>query len=170
MSYYFAYGSNLHPLRLAQRVPSARLLGAVTLPGYRLVFNKLSIDGSSKCNIERSTCENDCVYGAIYTMDAKQKQLLDKFEGKGYTDVAVNLDFQGETYRCFSYQARASYIVANVHPYHWYKALLLSGGEYLGFPRTYLDDIRSVMSIDDPDATRKNQLQQLLEHIRQYQA
>jgi hypothetical protein len=31
---YAAYGSNLHPLRLAARAPSAALLGTCALPGW----------------------------------------------------------------------------------------------------------------------------------------
>ena len=44
-----AYGSNLHPFRLTHRVPSAKLLGVVSVPGKRLAFHKRSDDGSGKC-------------------------------------------------------------------------------------------------------------------------
>lgn len=33
---YFAYGSNLHPLRLQRRTPSARLAGLAVLEGHVL--------------------------------------------------------------------------------------------------------------------------------------
>ena len=49
--HYLAYGSNLHPLRLTLRVPSARVIGVVEMPGYMLEFHKRSIDGSGKCLI-----------------------------------------------------------------------------------------------------------------------
>jgi len=39
---YLAYGSNLHPLRLRQRVPSCRRLGPVSLPGYKLLVSGLA--------------------------------------------------------------------------------------------------------------------------------
>jgi hypothetical protein len=38
--HYFAYGSNLHPLRLQERVPSAALLGWTHLHGWELRFDK----------------------------------------------------------------------------------------------------------------------------------
>lgn len=47
--HYLAYGSNLHPIRMTERVPSARVLGAIELPDHLLAFNKRSTDGSSKC-------------------------------------------------------------------------------------------------------------------------
>ena len=48
---YFAYGSNLHPMRLMERVPSAKFVGTVEIKKYRLTFHKKSIDDSSKCNM-----------------------------------------------------------------------------------------------------------------------
>ena len=50
--YYLAYGSNLHPVRLTERVPSARFLGLTSLFGYQLRFHKRhEPDGSGKCNM-----------------------------------------------------------------------------------------------------------------------
>ena len=37
---YAAYGSNLHPVRLSARVRAARLLGAGSVTGWELRFNK----------------------------------------------------------------------------------------------------------------------------------
>ena len=34
---YFAYGSNMDTARMLARCPGARLVGAATLPGFRLV-------------------------------------------------------------------------------------------------------------------------------------
>jgi len=52
--YYFAYGSNLHPLRLQARLSSAQLIGTTILPGYALKFHKLGHCLSGKCNIVRT--------------------------------------------------------------------------------------------------------------------
>jgi hypothetical protein len=49
--HYLAYGSNLHPIRLRQRVNSARLIATLSLPGYRVLFNKRGQDLSAKCNL-----------------------------------------------------------------------------------------------------------------------
>lgn len=51
--HYFAYGSNLHPYRLIQRVPNARLVATTRLDGYGVSFSKRSHDGSSKCNLAK---------------------------------------------------------------------------------------------------------------------
>ena len=72
--YYFAYGSNLHPVRLLERVPSAQLVGGMlSWSQHRLAFHKKSQDGSSKCNLVHTGEESDEVYGAIYQMDSAHK-------------------------------------------------------------------------------------------------
>ena len=38
MIHYFAYGSNLYPMRLSERVSSANLIGGVELENYLLAF------------------------------------------------------------------------------------------------------------------------------------
>ncbi len=40
MIHYFAYGSNLHPVRLIERVPSASLVGVIGISKHRLAFHK----------------------------------------------------------------------------------------------------------------------------------
>ena len=104
MIHYFAYGSNLHPVRLRERVPSADLLGVVERPAHRLAFHKRSHDGSAKCNLFHTASESDRVYGAIYRLDPGQKKDLDRHEGsgKGYRDAQVRLRHQGRTYSCFT--------------------------------------------------------------------
>ena len=74
MIYYFAYGSNLHPMRLMERVPSAELVGVAKHPNHALTFHKRSNDGSSKCNMFNS--ESDLIYGAIYKLKPEHKNEL----------------------------------------------------------------------------------------------
>ena len=82
--YYLAYGSNLHPVRLQNRVPSANFMGLVAMPGYRLCFHKRHHDDNSgKCNMYWTSEDNDVVYGAIYEMHSSEKSLLDQCEGTG---------------------------------------------------------------------------------------
>lgn len=165
MLYYFAYGSNLHPVRLLERVPSAQLIGVAKHANHSLTFHKRSSDGSSKCNIYHSGSGH--VYGAIYSLDPPHKNELDKFEGKGYgyIDIPVLLEHNGREYECFTYIAQASHIVDGLKPYHWYKRLVTLGAKYLGFPDTYLSSIEAVESINDPDNTRKKDKEKLIDRI-----
>ena len=146
--YYFAYGSNLHPVRLGERVPSANLLGVSELGKYRLVFHKKGQDGSSKCNLVQTGGECDQVYGAIYQLEQKHKNALDRIEGKGYgyRDQQIMMQDQGQEYNCFTYFAQRSHIAEKLKPYHWYKQLVVLGPRYLHFPNSYVIAIESIVA------------------------
>ena len=168
MVYYFAYGSNLHPMRLMERVPSAELVGVAKHPKYALTFHKRSNDGSSKCNM--FNLKSGLVYGAIYKLHLDDKNELDRFEGKGYgcIDNQISLQHNKAEYTCFTYLARQSHIVGDLKPYHWYKKLVILGAQYLQFPDTYLSSIQAIESIDDPDAIRRKEKEELIERITNY--
>jgi gamma-glutamylcyclotransferase len=48
-SLYFAYGSNMFARRLSARTPSAMRIGTGFVEGRKLTFDKVSTDGSGKC-------------------------------------------------------------------------------------------------------------------------
>lgn len=171
MIYYFAYGSNLHPVRLQERVASARLITKTQLKSHQLVFHKLSTDGSSKCGIQQTANQAEVVFGAIYEIAEEHKNLLDSFEGNGvgYTDKFIKLNYQGMELSCFTYYAQVSHIVEGISPYHWYKGMVIEGARYLGFPRDYLAKIESVDSVQDPDQNRRRQQEMLLEKMINFQ-
>ena len=86
-----AYGSNLHPFRLTQRVRSATPIGVVPMPGKRLAFHKRSDDGSGKCLLYELESTEDTMYGVAYEIDMAEKPILDDLEGlnKGYSEQQV---------------------------------------------------------------------------------
>lgn len=170
MVHYFAYGSNLHPLRLQARVPSAKLLGAVEVNKFKLEFNKQSHDGSSKCNLIKSGSGNGPVYGAIYEMRPEHKDSLDRHEGKGngYMDGRINLQLDGKEVSCFTYFAQDSHIVDNLRPYHWYKKLVELGARHCQFPDSYVNQIKAFESMQDPDRLRTRDMEILIQKINMH--
>jgi len=167
MIYYFAYASNLHPMRLMGRVASATLIGTIKLTRYKLIFHKKSIDGSSKCNLLETGEPSDHVYGAIYELDPQDKNDLDQFEGKGagYIDTPIQFQLEGVTYDCFTYIAQQSHIVNHLKPYHWYKDLVIIGAKFLQFPEAYVLSIESIESWDDPNKDRALEKESFLKTI-----
>ena len=167
MLHYFAYGSNLHPIRLSERVPSANLVGTVELPHHNLAFHKQSHDGSGKCNLLYTGDESDLIHGAIYSLDPEHKERLDYFEGNGlgYIDKPIKVHHQGKDYNCFTYFAQPSHIADHLQPYHWYKDLVLLGARHLQFPDYYVSSIESVKSIDDPNEKRRKEHDALINKI-----
>lgn len=167
MLYYFAYGSNLHPVRLLERVLSAQWVGRTELSQHRLAFQKRGRDGSSKCNLVCTGEESDGVYGAIYQIDSAHKQALDCFEGNGngYHDSQLTVELHGKEYSCFTYFAQQSYIENDLMPYHWYKDLVVLGAKHLQFPEVYVRSIELIESVEDPDETRREHQNLLIEKI-----
>ena len=165
MIYYFAYGSNLHPVRLMERVSSAELIGVAKHPNHALAFHKKSNDGSSKCNMLNS--ESGLIYGAMYKLQPAHKSELDKFEGKGngYIDNQIMLKHNQIEYTCFTYLAQQSHIAESLKPYHWYKKLVILGAQYLEFPGAYISSIESVESMKDPDTKRRKEKEALIERV-----
>ncbi len=159
---YAAYGSNLHPVRLQNRVPSASLAGTERLPGMSLHFHKQGMDGSAKANVLES---GDGVHVAIYTIDAHEKPLLDRHEhaGIGYESTLIDVPGFGE---CFTYVATETHIADELDPYCWYHELVLVGCRLHGFPDEYIASVETVARIDDPDRERRRRNWRLVEEIR----
>jgi len=100
---YFAYGSNLLPERLRERVPSACLFGSGYVNGRTLRFHKLGGDGSGKCDCHATGDPNDRLWGAVYEMDAHEKPDLDAVEGPGYTAIEVEVSLSSSRLTAYTY-------------------------------------------------------------------
>ncbi len=163
--YYLAYGSNLHPLRLQERTPSARLHGVTTLRGYRLAWHKRGDDGSGKCDLIETARDGDRVHGALFTLDAADRLALDRFEGEGYSPVVTQVHSAGLSLSCFFYLANTTHIDPELPVYDWYQQLVLMGARYHGFPRAYIEDIHQTVTREDPDPERRALRQELLRRL-----
>jgi gamma-glutamylcyclotransferase (GGCT)/AIG2-like uncharacterized protein YtfP len=163
-AYYLAYGSNLHPRRLAERVPSAKVIGVLDLSGYKLAFHKKSSDGSGKCMFYAGQDSNQKMYCVLYELDAGEKAALDAVEGggAGYSVEQIKVTFAGKVYKAFLYNVEPAFVVSELSPYSWYKKLVLAGAKYHGFPADYIEAIKSVRSIVDRDEMRISENEKLL--------
>ena len=70
--FYFAYGSNMNPERIRQRLPNARAVGTATIRGWRLA-ERLYAD------IERA--KGGRVHGVVYLVTQSELRTLDHYEG-----------------------------------------------------------------------------------------
>lgn len=147
---YAAFGSNLHPRRLQDRLPAATPLGSACLPGWSLHFNKRSEDTSGKCNI---LPHGDGVHLAIYSLSAADKRRLDKIEGVGlgYETGIVEVPGFGV---CATYFAADTHVDDTLVPYDWYRKIVLLGCRWHAFPQAYIDGIAALVTAPDPDPER----------------
>ena len=147
---YAAYGSNLHPTRLAQRVHSARQIGSGFVPGWSLNCHKRSKDGSAKFNI---VAGGHGVYVAVFEISADDKIKLDDIEGVGSGYQAVNLPVP-QIGNCRTYVAEDYYVDESLLPYEWYKKLTTLGAREQCFPDAYVQLIDEIPACEDPDKAR----------------
>jgi gamma-glutamylcyclotransferase len=154
---YFAYGSNMSLSRLTKRVPSAYPIESGLLYGHKLKFHKVSKDGSGKCDAYKTGNPLDNLQGVLYKIDHAHRQLLDNIEMSGYgyqvKDVTIKT---GSDKLVMAFIYYASNIKKDLKPYHWYKHHVIAGAEENELTTEYIDRIRSVESIIDPDTGRSD--------------
>ncbi|MCS5709884.1 gamma-glutamylcyclotransferase [Candidatus Berkiella aquae] len=79
---YFAYGSNLDVEQMRERVGFNSLPMPAQLSGYKLVFDKYSINRHcGVANLRYTGIVTDTVEGLVYQLNAEQLATLDRFEG-----------------------------------------------------------------------------------------
>ncbi len=163
---YLAYGSNLHPARLRARLGPIEVLGAAVLEGRRLSFDKLGTDASGKCTVHPDPAGT--LHGALFVLTPAQRATLDGIEGvgAGYTVERVTVDQAGATLEAFTYVAQATHLRPGLAPFGWYRGLVEAGTVFHGFPADYLEAIRAVATVEDPDARRRRRNAALLRSWR----
>lgn len=162
---YFAYGSNMLTRRLtaANRAPSAKPVESGYVESRRLTFDKVSQDGSGKCDIESSIYPTDRAYGVLFEVSSLDENNLDKAEGRdnGYERQNVSVTTKsGETHTATTYIATRK--EPALWPYHWYKALVIAGALEHQLPTDYIEWIRTFDSKADPNAKRRAKEEALL--------
>lgn len=140
--------------RLTRRIPAEKL-GTAVLAGYRLEFTKPSeADGSAKCAIRATGNGSDLVYGVLYEIDEGHKPVLDSYEGLGYgyTSETVSVEFDGVVSDAITYIAVNRTV--SLKPFGWYKEHVVRGAEENGMPAEYVESIRRIPAVIDPDLDR----------------
>ena len=137
-------------------------IGTGYIAGRRLTFDKLSLDGSGKCDAEETGKEKDRVYGVIFEISCSDRRALDRAEGRGE-------GYELETVEVITKQGTALaqiYIATRKErgllPYHWYKALVVSGAVEHDLPSSYVEWLRVFKSEEDPHADRRAENEAIL--------
>ncbi|WKZ37742.1 MAG: gamma-glutamylcyclotransferase family protein [Anaerolineales bacterium] len=148
---YFAYGSNMKIDRITadERAPSARKIGRAKMLDKKLVFNKISTDGSGKGNIIVSP--SNSVWGVLFEINEREIQNLDRAEGGYYKQDITVIDEDGNSTDAFTYIS--SKTDDNLKPYDWYLELIIEGADECDLPKEYIDDLRKFES--KPDTRKK---------------
>jgi len=167
---YFAYGSNMlsRRLRASNRTPSAVAVGIGFVSGRRLTFDKVSTDGSGKCDIEVTSNRDNRAYGVLFEIEVAEKPALDYAEGlgEGYREERVEVIAGSNTHEAITYGATSK--ESALRPYHWYKALVVAGAVEHGLPETYVDCLKTFDSQEDPNEKRRAENESFLFDSKQW--
>ncbi|MGH1461715.1 MAG: gamma-glutamylcyclotransferase family protein [Neptuniibacter sp.] len=156
---YFAYGSNMSPHRIRDRVSNADFVGVAVLQNFQLRFHKKGLDGSAKADALYTGKVNDQIYGALYRLDGSDFSVLDRIEscGVGYERKEVKVNSVGGDVRAWVYCAL--HIDRSLVPYHWYHQHVLEGAMQLGLPEGYIEHIKSfAVKVDKNEARTRKEL------------
>jgi hypothetical protein len=154
---YFAYGSNLHPLRMAQRVPSASPLGRGQLRSHRLALHKCGRDGSGKCDAFRTGQPKDLVLGGVYRIARRDLPALDREEdlGRGYDRLSLPVFLRGRRRMVLTYLARSEAVRPGLGPLDWYLGYVVEGARRWRLPGRYVRRIAAEHALRDPVVPRR---------------
>lgn len=96
IKHYFAYGSNMNPLRAALRIPGALDIGRATLPGWRVV---------ERLYADAVPARGRRIHGVLYRIAAEQLAALDHYEGYPavYDRTVVTTLWRGRPVKAWTY-------------------------------------------------------------------
>ena len=97
MYLYFAYGSNMHPARMAKRCPGAIDLGGAVLRNHRV---------TERLYADIDFTEGAVTEGVLYVITEEHLKNLDRFEGypSVYRRIWVDVEFEDCTYQAITYE------------------------------------------------------------------
>jgi hypothetical protein len=149
-------------LKAGNRAPSATAIENGYIENRRLTFDKMSTDGSGKCDIEETSYQTDRVYGVIFEILLTEKANLDKAEGlgHGYNKIEIPVVTSNGIITAFSYFATKK--EPAIRPYHWYKLFVVTGAIEHGLPTNYIEWLKTFESIPDPNIKRRAENEMLI--------
>ncbi len=134
LSHYFAYGSNMNPLRVAERgLKILNPIGAV-LSGYRLVFNKKSKGSATTGHANIEYDPESEVEGVLYELNSNEEILkMDPFENApvNYGRDMISLQTSGGAQWAWTYFANPALKEEGLLPEREYLEHLLKGKPYI---------------------------------------
>jgi len=126
---YVAYGSNLNLAQMANRCPTARILGSSAMVGWRLLFR--GAHGNAVATVAR--CAGSRVPVLVWEITPTDEAALDRYEGFPflYRKERVKVKLDGETVTAMVYIMNDGHPLAQ--PSCYYYTSILEGYKAAGF-------------------------------------
>lgn len=132
--YYFAYGSNMNPERVARRKMDFHSAESGRLRHYRLAFNKRSVKYPGAASANVVPVREAITEGVVYRLAApEQIEMMDPFEGYPvrYNRLALPIHLDEGDVHAWVYIANHDHVTEGLNPARWYLEHLLAGREFL---------------------------------------
>ena len=138
-AYYFAYGSNMLPKRLLERIKKYHTVFQVVLPDHEFIYNKKSIDGTAKANVKSNDGKE--VHGVCFEIDEDDFAVLKKYEG-GYDQRNIVVTTKnGNKTKAVTYISAS--IDASLVASAEYKSMVVNGAKHWGLSESYISEYLS---------------------------
>ena len=140
-----------------KRIASAEPLDTYELHGYRLEFNKIGDDDSSKANAVYTGNPEDSIWGVVYHVAEEDRDTLEKgynSRKQGYVKQHITVEVDYLPHQAFMFVARENFIDENLKPYSWYVFHILHGAMSADFPEEYVEMLQNIATITDTDIQR----------------
>ncbi|KKU03220.1 MAG: hypothetical protein UX99_C0003G0059 [Candidatus Amesbacteria bacterium GW2011_GWB1_47_26] len=129
------------------RVGNFKIIGKATLNGFALKFNKKSVDGSGKANIE--IAKNSIVEGVVFELTEDKFELLDCFEKGYHRSKPINTLIDGKVTEVVTYLADSNRINNNLLPTVCYLNIIIEAAEMIGLSNSYQKNLKSFRAKKD---------------------
>ncbi|MCP4631137.1 MAG: gamma-glutamylcyclotransferase [bacterium] len=143
---YYAYGTLLELDEIHKYCPTAESLGVFRLIGFRLGFAACGPDPSSGgCTLVKDP--GNTMYGILYKMPLKERQILDKASGYD-TGLWAKLDITVLNSNDEPFQANTSFIPdpSGSHaPPVAYTRPILAGAKSIPLPTDYIAQLEAII-------------------------
>ena len=141
--YYFAYGSNLSPNQIRERLgtPDLQPLFVAYLSGHRLAFPLESMKrwGGGVASFEKA--EGKEVWGVVFELTEQQMEKMDEWE-RDYERVSISVfKKNGEKVEAQTYKAKKT---GKVLPSSRYMKTIIGGAMECGLPKEYIEKLKKI--------------------------
>lgn len=132
---YIAYGSNLNLPQMANRCPTAKVVGVSQIKDYELLFR----GGRHSAVATVEPLKGGCVPVLLWALKEKDLQSLDHYEGypRLYRKEILDVELKGKTVPAMVYIMNDGYPLGT--PSDYYLNAIMEGYESAGFDTEILD-------------------------------
>ena len=149
----------MYTKKLLVTAVSAKVICIANLSGYKILFNKISSDGSAKCNLSKSSRDSDVVWGVVFKIDETDHEALRRSEG-GYMEYSVILS---DGNPAVTFIANPERVDDQNSPFDWYKEYCQKGAREHHLPANYIhDSIDMTPTKPDSDLDRSKKHRSML--------